>query len=443
MHTTARRIVFYSLVALFVVGGAYAVAVALGLTFGTGGTVLRTGSLFIESIPRSANIFLDGAIIDERPSLLSGGTLVKGLSPRTYEVRVEYEGRHAWRAALPVREGIVTRATEVFLWPRAASSTPLARGVDSFRLSAGIPVVRRAGALSLEGVRLPGAELAYASNDAATLITRTDGTVYLVGRGLSGATLNLTALFHSLKERELGLPGTVPLVEVRPHPFSAGKFLITTETSLYALDTRRVSLERLVTVPRIVHAAWGDSEVLLLGEDGVLTAVDLVFKTAAAAPFSSSTLARLEATPDQDVLIFLTRDGTLSAHYRASDTRVTVAEGVTDFALGPFGDRLAYAQRNGVATYFLFSHAGDTVIPQGTVMPLAEESAPRALSWNSSLPRYLFFLAGDELIALEVGLHGERNRAVLAKNVSQYEFAGFTAHVLSTTGELAALSFEE
>jgi hypothetical protein len=370
---------------------------------------------------------------------------MKGLTPRTYEVRAEHEGRIIWRAALPVSPGLVTRATDVFLWPLAASSTPVRTQVDSFALSAGIPVVRGTnGALSLEGTRVPGTEVVYASNDAATLITRTNDTVYLVEKGLTGTTLNLTALFHSLKSRDLGLPGAVPLVEVRPHPFSAGKYLIVTETSLYLLDTDRIALERLATIDRIAHTAWNDTEVLLMGTDGTLTAVDLVFKTAVTAPFTPGTLTRLESTPDGDVLILLGAEGPLRVYYRASETLITVAEQVSEFALGPAGSRLAYVSGNNVALYFLGSYEGDVFVPQGTTLSLWEGPVlPHSLSWNSSLPRYLFLLADGELTTLEIGLHGERNREVLADHARSFALAGFTAYLVKDDGTLVELSFEE
>jgi hypothetical protein len=452
VHITSRRIVFYSLVALFIVGGLYAVTTALGFTVERGGTLLRTGSLFIAPIPRDADLSVDGVLVDETPRFLSGGTLIKNLAPRTYEVRVEHEGRIAWRAELPVAESLVTRATDIFLWPQEASSTLITSRADSFALSAGIPVVRTEyGALLLEGTQVPGTELVYASDDSATLITRTGTTVYLVGSGPTDTTVNLTALFHTLKASELGLPGTVPLLSVRPHPFSAGKFLITTETSLYILDTRRGALERLISLSNIAETAWNDSEVLLLGDDGTLTAVDLIFKTTDTAPFASGTIARFGSTADGGVLVGLTESGTLFAHYRATGERVSVAEHVSEFALGPAGNRLAYVSGNSVSVYFLDRVEGDVRVPQGTTVRLWDgSSAPHAparpaggLTWNPSLPRYLFFLSDGNLVAAEVGLYGERNRTVLAEGIRSFALTGFTAYVVKEDGTFVALSFEE
>lgn len=445
MHIVARRIVFYSLVAIFVVGGFYAVATALGLTVATGGTLVRTGSLFVESNPRGANLFIDGVPVDESPRFLSGGTLIKNLAARTYEVRAEYDERTLWRAELPVSPGLVTRATDIFLWPREATSSLIATAVESFTLSAGIPVVRTAGSMLLfDGVRMVGTELEYSSDDSAALITRTGNTVYWAGSGPTDANINLTALFHSLKERDLGLPGTVPLVTVRPHPFSAGKFLITTETSFYILDTRRDFLERVVTAANITYASFNDSEVLLLGSDGTLTAVDLVFKTVSTAPFSSGTIVHLESAMNGNVLVELSEEGRLSIYERATGERTTVAEQVSEFSLGPNGNRLAYVSGNAVSVYFLDRYEGDVLVPQGTSIRIWEGSEkPRQLSWNSSLSRYLFFLSHEGLVAAEIGLNGERNHKVLASDVRSFAFTGFTAYVLKENKDLISLSFEE
>ncbi|MFH0806757.1 MAG: hypothetical protein V1885_03480 [Candidatus Brennerbacteria bacterium] len=445
MHITARRIVFYSLVAIFIVGGLYAVLSALGLTVATGGTIMRTGSLFVAPIPRDADLFLGGALVEESPRFLSGGTLIKTLTPKTYEVRAEHEGRVTWRAELPVSAGLVTRATDVFLWPKQATSTLVASNTNSFSLSVGIPAIRtESGTLFIDGVRIPGEEIMYASDDSATLITRTGNTIYLVGNGPSDSTINLTSLFHSLKERELGLPGIVPLVEVRPHPFSAGKFIIVTETSLYSLDTRRISLERLVTLPDIAATAFNDSEVLLLGSDGNLTAVDLIFKTADTAPFTSSTVSRLTTTADGGILTALTEDHALFAYYRASGEHVKVAENVSEFALSQSGNRLSYVSDNTVSVYFLDRYEGDALALKGATLHIWEGSAvPRGVQWNSSLSRYLFFVSGGKLVAAEVGLYGERNHTVLAENVRSFALTGFTAYLVREDGTLVALSFEE
>lgn len=445
MHTTPRRIIFYLLVTLFIVGGLYAVLSAFGLTIDTSGAFVRTGSLLVAAVPRDADLFLDGTLAEERPGFLSGGTLIKNLAPQTYEVRVEREERIPWRATLPVTSGLVTRATDIFLWPREASTTLVARRVDSFSLSAGIPLTKMlGGGIWLEKTRVPGEEIEYASNDSATLITRSGNTVYAVNTGPTGATVNLTALFHSLKSRDLGLPGIVPVTAVRPHPFSAGKFLITTETSLYILDMRRISLERLATVDTIAAAEFGETEALLLSKGGDLTAVDLVFKTVDTAPFVSSAIARFARAADGAVVVTLTEGKTLTAYERATGEHVVIAENVSEFSIAPDGVRLAYASGSSLAVYFLDTYASDTLIPRGQVITLWKSNTePYGLAWNPAFPRYLFFLENGALTALEVGIYGESNNAVLGENVRDFTVAGYSAYILKNDDTLLTLSFEE
>lgn len=445
MHLTKRRIIFYSLVLLFFVAGSYAVASALGFAITAREGVLRTGSLFLASIPRDATITIDGTPAKETPGLLSGGTLIKNLFPASYEVRVEHPGRTPWHAILPISAGLVTRATDIFLWPRTASATPVAAGIESFALSAGIPLLRTArGILTLDGMRMPGSEVVFASNDTATLITRAGEEVYLAPTGGRNAAVNLTSLFQSLKERELRLPGKVPIVEVRPHPFSRGKILITSKTSLYSLDVNRVSLERLAGVSEIAATAWSDSEVLLLDANGSLTAVDLVFRTVQTVPFTSSTVHRLASAAEGRVIISLTAEGELAAYERATGARTVIAEGVRAFAVSPGGDRIAYARGDAIAVYFLERYEGDTIVPKGHTLSLAGGyAAPRDLTWEAPFSRYVFFLSDGELIAAEVGFYGEQNHTVLARNVRSFAIDGFSAYLLGEDGALALVSFEE
>lgn len=445
MHITVRRIIFYTLVAFFIVGGFYAVATALGITIGTSGTVTRTGSIFVAPIPRNAELSINGVHVEETPRFLSDGTLIKNLAPGTYDIRAEHEGRIAWRATLPVTQSLVTRATGIFLWPHPASSTLLTSQVESFTLSAGVPLVKTAsGALMREERRIPGEEVAYVSNDSAVLITRTGNTVYLVRNNATNTTVNLTSLFHTLKEEMLGLPGIVPLVTVRPHPFSAGKFLITTETSLYILDISRFSLERLTTLSRIAAVTGNNSEVLLLGDDGALAAIDLIFKTVDTAPFTSSTVADLVSTADGEMLITLTEERVLSVYYRATGKHIAVADNVSEFTLEPSGRRLAYVRHDSLFVYFMNRYEGDTVVPAGARIPIpGRYHKPYRLTWSSSLSRYLFFLSEGNIMAAEVGSYGEHNNTTLLGNVRSFALAGFTAYLVREDGTLIALSFEE
>lgn len=446
MHHTARRAVFYSLVAVFVAGGCYALLAAFGLTFDPSEfRFVRTGSLFISATPRDAALFIEGAPVEKRPGIISGGILVKNLPPGAYMIRLSREGKISWDATLPIMSGLVTRATGVFLWPHEASSTVVGKNIAAFSLSAGSPVTEVVGkGLFVNGAPTAGEKLEYASDDTAVIITRSGNTVYLVTPGEKGAVTNLTRLFHSLKERDLGLPGTVPLVEVRPHPFSAGKFIVVTKTSLYLLDVRRVSLERLATVDEITAFTFDDDDAFLARADNALTVVSFLFKTATEALFSSSTVTAIAVARDGDIVVGLTAEGELFAYYRITGERVTIASGVSEYTVAPDGVRLAFVAERRVQVTFLDEYAGDTFVPRGLFLAVgAHKHTPHGLSWSTALPRYLFFLTGNVLSAAEIGLHGERSTRVLAENVNRFMLSSRTAYLLKEDGSLVRLSFEE
>ncbi|MBI2279017.1 MAG: hypothetical protein HYU81_03080 [Candidatus Brennerbacteria bacterium] len=444
MHLTTRRIVFYSLVAVFFLGAAYALLTAFGLSVDLKEGLTRTGSIFVAGAPRDATLFLDGAPAEESRGIISGGTLVRNLLPGNYEVRFEREGRAPWRAELPVISGLVTRATDLFLWPLEASASPVVADVELFSLSAGAPLVKNSsGTLMLGDRAIPGNEVVYATNDSGLTLTRSGNTIYLTETARARSVTNVTALFQSLKERELGLPGAVPIVNARPHPFSQGKLIITTKTSLYLLDLRRISLERLVTVSAIAASAFTGDEVFLAGADGTLTAVDLVFKTTRTAPFTSSAVAALAIGAGGDMVIWKTPEGTLFSYDRVTGDTVSVADNAGEFSVSPDGLRLAAVERNAVAIIALAPYTADAFVARGYRTPVWEgSSTPKKISWNPTLPRYLFFLADNRLIVAEIGFYGERNSYALAENVMDFALAGYTAYVLKTDGALITLSLE-
>ena len=85
MSLTTRRIIFYALVVLFLVSGGGVLLYANGWrldpeTF----AVRKTGGVYIESVPRDAEILLNGKAVRNASGLISSGTLVSGLLPRAH-----------------------------------------------------------------------------------------------------------------------------------------------------------------------------------------------------------------------------------------------------------------------------------------------------------------------------------------------------------------------
>ena len=107
------------------------------------------------------------------------------------------------------------------------------------------------------------------------------------------------------------------------------------------------------------------------------------------------------------------------------------------------GLRLAVAEGNTLAVFALDSYTGDAFVPQGyRTVAWEGNEPPEHIAWNPTLPRYVFFLSGSDLIAAEVGFYVERNAHVLASQVKNFMFDGYVVYVLKTDGSLFALSLE-
>src|SRR3989338_4069103 len=249
MSLTTRRIIFYALVVLFLVSGGGVLLYANGWrldpeTF----AVRKTGGGHLESVPRDAEILLNGKAVRNASGLISSGTLVSGLLPRAHEVTVQKEGYAAWRRVLTVEPSLVTKAEHIILVPRKSVAVPLPVPAAAIRVSGETLVASFAdGRIALDGVRVPGTEFVAftAGKSAAISYDENRGTYFFTSLPEAKSSLNLTTLFNTLKERTLGLPGLVLPREVIAHPFDAKKAVVRTDHGLYVIDTERLSIVQI------------------------------------------------------------------------------------------------------------------------------------------------------------------------------------------------------
>ena len=70
-------------------------------------------------------------------------------------------------------------------------------------------------------------------------------------------------LFYSLKQKQLKLPGIVPIIQIVPYFFDTTKIVIATQKAVYFLDRQKLSLEVLALVPAQALTV-NDSEIVFL-----------------------------------------------------------------------------------------------------------------------------------------------------------------------------------
>lgn len=135
MTRSARRRIFYALLALFLVAGTGVVLYAEGwrIDFATW-RVAKVGGIFIHSFPDYASITVDGEPVQNQSGFLTGGTLVSNLLPRQHSVTLTASGYEDWHENARVLPSLVVQFKYAVLVPKAptsASSTATANAAPT------------------------------------------------------------------------------------------------------------------------------------------------------------------------------------------------------------------------------------------------------------------------------------------------------------------------
>lgn len=316
MSRATRRKIFYALVALFVLLGGGVLLYADGWRLNPQTLApVKTGGIYIESTPRGAKVLVDGRPVTNAHGLISGGTLISGLLPRSYDVVVEKEGYETWRRALAVLPSLVTAARQIILVPQKSAEVPLPVPASELSvLGDTLAVMFADGRITLGPSPIPGTKLvALNANGSAVIVYDADRKAYfLVSLPDAKASLNLTILFNNLKERLLGLPGTVLPQEVLAHPFDAKKVVVRTARGLYLLDTEKLTLSQLAggsaAHPVTVDAAFASGQRLYWIEraspaSSTLLASDLIVRTISRMATFPGEIEELQEAPSGGLLL--------------------------------------------------------------------------------------------------------------------------------------------
>lgn len=95
---------------------------------------VQTGGLYIKTLPRTAEIYLDGKL-KKRTSFLTGTALMQNLIPGSYQVEVSKEGYKKWAKEMEIKENMVTEVKNIVLFPEDFQFHILIKEVNNFWFS--------------------------------------------------------------------------------------------------------------------------------------------------------------------------------------------------------------------------------------------------------------------------------------------------------------------
>ncbi len=108
-----RRVVYVIFVIIFLVGAPLVILYTQGYRYNfQRNRVQKTGILIISSLPKKADIYLNGKIVDDQQA----PARLEKILPADYDITLSKEGYHDWQKRLAVYENSTTFAEDVILW---------------------------------------------------------------------------------------------------------------------------------------------------------------------------------------------------------------------------------------------------------------------------------------------------------------------------------------
>ena len=454
MKTKARKILFYGFLIVFLIASSYLLITAQGWVIDINNlSIVKTGALFLKFSPDDATPTIDNKKPQHISSgLIQSGILIKNLTPGNYAVKLSKSGYKDWRKNLVVKSGLITFASQIKLWPdNIYAETIITKQVKNFWLTnKGVVYQQYDNKIIFNGLILRGENIILANQESKFLITSENQNYFLINLDDPLPVINLSHLFNSLKQRQLSLPGTIPIIKVFIHPFSPNKLLITSPTSLYSLDLKKIQLEKLVTMERIKTVNLSNNEAILTDQDNNLIIVNLLLKTTSQYPLQITSLSDVSINPRGTKVFILTANRELVFYNRSSQTFISIAKNIKEFYLSPTEKRIALVTNdNKLNIFYLNDYQSDLKYQAGTeteiTSPTGEykEQEIKGFSWIPKILNYSLVFWGEDLIVNELDIRIPINSHTLFNEVKTYSLVQKTLYILKKNGDLLKVNLND
>lgn len=458
-HHTARKILFRTLIVVYVCAAAVIIPYAFGYRFSPErGVFVYAGSITIKTNPRLATVAVDGVPTDTDRNFINDSYHLTGLVPGTHTVTVTADGHQTFEKRLDVSSGYSTEIWNALLprisYDRTTVATATMDGAfyrspdgryaawtarNDNRLVLTIAAIASG---TVRTVDVP-AEVAMAMVTAdANIEWRPDGRSLLIPLTTADGTDTLIALLDDdgtvtgmITLGAILTPTATDVRQVRWDPRDRNAFYAVIDG-----DLRRVTLTTATdgTTPTVATAAPVATNVRTYTIAGdMLYYLDagsgMVFRTATGdardATHVQVTASHLSGDGDAVMTVYgsdadtriavrFLRDGTLylwdAITGNGSAPLRTLGTGIEGFLFSDDGKKLLYWTRNDIMTYFTrdwdvqpVRRAGDTL----TVGHFADRIGQ--VQWHRDY-EHVVYVVGDDLHITELDTRGGRLTRTLA-----------------------------
>lgn len=356
MTLKKRRFLFYFLVIVFAAAGATIIFYSQGwrLTVKNGEwKIQKTGAIYIETKPAGVVIKIDKKIHKDKSGVIQGGTLIRDLLPKKYELEISKNGYLSWQKNIEVKPEFVAEAIGLILIPNEIKSEA-------------VPI------------RLRGEEFAGWSGNGKFIIKNTEaGIYYLYDLNDPATVFNATLNFKNLKNNGV-------IENLAFHPFDSNKLIVETKKGLAILDILRLKTENISSSKPI---AWTvqNPNVYYVKENYEpesktkkynLYSFNLMLKTENVVAelddrVSSDLPIKLAVSGSRDKIAVLNDSNDLYLFDFTLNNFNKISDGVKDFAFSPDNKKLAFSGANSkIGVYFLKDWTKNIIKKKGEIADL-------------------------------------------------------------------------
>ena len=379
---TRRRLLFFLIICFFLTGSGflfYALGWSLNQTASGSFTLQKTGAIVLKTLPVNASIKINSQLYERQHNLFGskGWELISGLLPGNYQIEVFENGLVSWQKNLTVAAGLVASASKIFLLPEKISLEPAVKTeVEKFWLTA-------------------------------------------------DKLKETKELFYALKQKQLKMPGWVPITQIISYPFDTNKTLIMTQKAAYFLDREIFNLQVLALFP-VKAAAINNSEIALLDQKNNLQIYNLDSNqpTENISLDLSDKIIKIAFSASQNRLAFLDNQGNLFIYERISKKLKLVAEKIKNFHFSPDSKKIALLTQNQqIEILFLENYHSDFKMAAGETIKLNLMTCDVVnFDWLPEFPDYLIINTPEKIIITETDYRSTLNQWPLAEKVSDFSF---------------------
>lgn len=419
MKKSKRRVLFYTLVLVFVVTTPLVLLYALGYVFDAETrSFVSAGGVFVKTNQAGITIFLDG-VLQRETSVFIAGALVPTVSLGAHHLRIEKEGYRPWEKEIVIQKQRVVEYRTITLIPNdpplveqhafdlknpfSLHPSPkrdmlaLYSEKEKKLIFQSVPDEKNIFEKKLE---FSPKKITWLDDAHIGLSKNPGGTEWLV-LGVSGD--------REAQEEQSVFSGTIKreeIIELKPHPLGEGTYFLTKSHSLW-LFPKNSSMPKQLH-PQVVYFEMSADKIFFVNEKGFFASSDLLGENVIIAGrpgfFMNNGFASFSST-DYGVIALIDGVGGFFLYDSLSHGLSSFTTGVKKVSFNEKNDKALLQKDTGLSTVFL---EAETTMPFRKQFSINEMDVKKQIidsTWYGK--NYVFFTTPEGFFGLEAGIRAD------------------------------------